>query len=316
MRVLSVLSLTVLIVAIASACASTRPPPRTLIVTPGTTSPGTWIDGLSPCSPEDAETVRLDPNRPLTLFVPGASYAAGDFRALADVFEAHGQQTLCFNYDDRERLDVASGRLVAALEALEKHMPHGKITVFGHSQGGLIGRHALVRDRKQPLRVHPGLEIILVTVASPFQGIASARTCGLGWLHVLSFGATAMVCQGVAGAKWRDIHPSSRFMRRPGTLGSYVKSHLMIVTDERGACRQLSRDGRCAVQDHTFGLDEQYSELVEGDRRVEGIEVKAGHSAIVGGQGTPPDKLIRILEGQEILESRSLAALGPTARGR
>jgi len=298
MKPLKVLSLTALIAALASGCGTVRLP-RTLIVTSGTTDRGTWIDGLSSCRSEGAEVFHLDPDRPLTLFVPGVNFEAGGFRALAQVFEAHGQQTLCFHYDDRERLDVASAQLIVALEALEKRLPRGKITIFGHSQGGLVGRRALVRERERPLRVHPGLEIHLVTVASPFRGISSARTCGLGWLHVLSFGVTALVCQSVAGSKWRDIYPSSRFMRHPGTLKSFVKSHVMIVTDERGA-----------EDDHTFSLDEQYSKIIEGDRRVEDIEVKAGHSEILGGQGTPPAKLIRILERQEILKTTSFAASG------
>ncbi len=275
--------------------------PRALIVTPGITDRGTWIDGLSSCLPEDGQVVQIDPKRPLTLFVHGCNFSSGGFRTLAQVFEAHGQQTLCFNYNDRERLEDASARLVAALEALEVHLPAGKITILGHSQGGLIGRHAVVGDRSRPLRLKKDFQIRLVTVSSPFAGIDSSRHCGLTWLHLVTLGVTAIVCQGIAGSKWHDIFPSSRFMRHPGQLGPAVTEHVMIVTDERGSCLSVGPDGRCSERDYTFDLDEQYSRAVDSDHRVEGFEVKAGHVEIVGEHGSPPTKLISILQAQDIL---------------
>jgi len=284
------------------------PRPRTLIMPAGATNAGTWIEGLAPCRRERGEVVYLDPDRPLTLFVPGASFAAGGFQALAQIFEAHGQQTLCFHYDDRDRLETASAQLIVVLEALENYVPLAPITIFGHSQGGLVGRHALVGDRYRPLRVLRGREINLVTVASPFHGITSATTCGFGWLHILSLGMTAAVCQSVAGSKWHDIYPGSRFMRHPGSLGSFVKRHVMIVTDERGACLERARDGDCVEADHTFSLDEQYSNVVEADRRVATKEVKAGHTGVLGERDAPPRTLIRILEAQQILTTTAIAS--------
>lgn len=273
--------------------------PRALVAS-GNVDAGAWIEGLSSCRPEDGDLVRIDPNRPLTLFIHGCNFSTGGFRTLARVFEAHGQQTLCFNYNDRDRLATSSGQLVAALEALETRLPGGDLTIVGHSQGGLVGRHAMVHDRKRPLSVDKDLRIRLVTISSPFAGIDSSRHCGITWLHVVTLGVTAIVCQGIAGSKWHEIYPGSRFMRRPGTLGSVVSEHVMIVTDERGTCRRLSSDGSCAERDFIFALDEQYSAAVDADRRV-AIEVKAGHIEIVGERGTPPTKLIEILQAQKIL---------------
>lgn len=274
--------------------------PRALVTT-GSTDQGSWIEGLSSCRPEDGDVVRIDPTRPLTLFVHGCNFSSGGFRTLAQVFEAHGQQTLCFNYNDRDRLDISSAQLVTALEALETRIPSGEITIVGHSQGGLVGRHAVVSDRERPLRANKNLRIRLVTVSSPFAGIDSSRHCGIVWLHVVTLGVTALVCQGITGSKWHDIYPGSRFMRRPGTLASAVTNHVKIVTDERDTCRRRSATGTCAERDFIFGLDEQYSSAVDGDRRVAGIEVKAGHIEIVGERGTPPTKLIEILQAQQIL---------------
>ena len=274
--------------------------PRALVAI-GAVDAGTWIDGLSSCRPEDGGLIRIDPTRPLTLFIHGCNFSAGGFRTLARVFEAHGQQTLCFNYNDRDRLATSSAQLVAALEALETRLPGGDLTIVGHSQGGLVARHAVVQDRKRPLLVDKNLRIRLVTVSSPFSGIDASRHCGLTWLHVVTLGVTAIVCQGITGSKWHDIYPGSPFMRHPGTLGRVVTEHVMIVTDERDTCRRRSGDGSCAERDFIFALDEQYSKAVDTDRRVAGVEVKAGHIEIVGERGTPPTKLIEILQAQKIL---------------
>jgi len=275
-------------------------PPRALVVG-ANANIGTWIEGLSSCRPEDGEVVQIDPQRPLTLFVHGCNFSMGGFRTLAQVFEAHGQQTICFNYNDRERLEDSSARLIDALEALEAHLPGGDITILGHSQGGLVGRHALVRDRARPLRVRDDFHVRLVTVSSPFAGIDSSRHCGLTWLHLVTLGATAVVCQGIAGSKWREIYPGSTFMRRPGTLASAVTNHVKIDTDERGSCRRHAPDGRCAEGDFVFSLDEQYSDPVDQDPRVAGVAVRAGHIEIVGERGTPPTKLIDVLQANDIL---------------
>jgi len=288
----------VLLAAFVSACWT---PPRALIVTPGTADVGTWIAGLSSCRPDDGDVVRIDPGRPLTLFIHGCNASTGSFRSLAQVFEAHGHQTLCFSYNDRERLDVASARLITALEALEAHIPKGGITILGHSQGGLIGRHALVRDRARPLRASPDFQIRLVTVSSPFGGIDSSKHCGLTWLHVMTLGATAVICQGIAGSKWHDIFPRSPFMRHPGTLAGRVTRHVKIATDERDSCRSVAPDGRCSEEDFVFSLDEQYNRAVDLDRRVNSVEVKAGHIAIVGERGHSPTKLIEVLQAYEIM---------------
>lgn len=287
----------VLLAILTSACWS---PPR-LLVSTGSADAGVLIDGLSSCRPEDKNIVQLDPTRPLILLVHGCNFSAGGFRTLARVFEAHGQQTLCFNYDDRARLETSSSALVKALEALETRLPGGEVTVIGHSQGGLIARHALVRDRKRPLRVNDQLRIKLVTVSSPFAGIRSSRNCGRTWLHVVTLGITVAICQGITGSKWLDIYPGSDFMDDPGTLSAAVTSHVKIVTDERGACQSVASDGTCKAGDFVFRLDEQYSRAVDQDRRVRNIELKAGHVEIVGERGNPPTKLIGILQAQQIM---------------
>ena len=263
--------------------------------------PGTWIDGLSSCRSEPDSVVQLNASQPLTVLVHGCKFSRGGFRNLAQVFEAHGQQTVCFNYDDRGRLETSSSQLVTALEALQDRMKGSEITVVGHSQGGLVARRALVSDRPQPLRVPPGAQLRLVTVSSPFAGIASSRDCGRTWLHVLTLGVTLAVCQGIAGDKWQEIYAGSDFMLHPGPLLSEVSAYLKVVTDERGACRRYQPGGLCAESDYVFGLEEQYTDAIDRDHRISNVEVGAGHIEIVGERGSPPTKLLEILEARKIL---------------
>lgn len=258
------------------------------------------VAGLSSCHQGDQGVLDIDPRRPLTLLVHGCNFSMGGFKTLADVFEAHGQQAICFNYDDRDRLETSSAELIGALEALQAVMGPQEITVIGHSQGGLVARRALVADRARPLRA-AGSTYRLVTISSPFAGIEASSHCRLTWLHVLSLGASAAICQGVTGSKWTEIYPGSEFMTRPGLLGQDVASYLKVVTDERGSCLRPGPAGGCAARDEVFSLAEQYNVAVDADGRVAGVEVKAGHVEIVGEHGTPPLKLLRILQEQGIL---------------
>ena len=243
----------------------------------------------------------LDPSAPLAVLVHGCSSSGGRFRALAQVFEAHGQQTICFNYDDRDSLEDASGQLRDALQTLEQVIDPQQVTVLAHSQGGLIARRAFIQDRETPLAVSEGFGYRLMTVAAPFGGIASSANCGKVWLHVLTLGMTLAVCHGIAGDKWPQIHPDSGFINEPGTLVSEVGSYLKIDTDERSTCRTYGEDGQCVEDDYVFSLDEQSSGPVETDLRAEVVRLQAGHVEAVGTEGVIPAKLIAILQERGIL---------------
>jgi hypothetical protein len=146
-----------------------------------------------------------------------------------------------------------------------------------------------------------GFHFRLVTVSSPFNGIASAADCSQYWLHVLTFTTTLAVCMGIAGNKWNEIPPGSGFMTNPSPLIGEVSQHLQIVTDERDTCRTLNDTGDCSVDDFVFGLDEQYSDIVSADARVTTVEIPSGHAAAVGENRVPPLRLIQVLQEQGIL---------------
>jgi pimeloyl-ACP methyl ester carboxylesterase len=277
-------------------CASVPAP----IVRVGDDDPGARILGLVSCGSRDGD-VRLDPAKPLVLFVPGHGDSGERYAGLAYQFELEGKQAACFVYDDRASLDESAARLVAALEQIQTRLDPGRITVLGHSLGGLVARRALVADRPSPLRPN-GFTYTLVTVATPFGGIRSAADCGRTWLHLLTLGTSAAVCGLVAGGTWQELPPSSEFMRHPGTLLPEVTEELGVVTEERGACRRRTVLGDCDEPDTVFTLGEQRNATVEADPRWIRVQVAAGHAEIVGDPGTPPVKLIAILQERGILQ--------------
>lgn len=262
---------------------------------------GVPMPGLVTCGVEGAGELELDPARPLVLVVPGRGDTGMRYRELSWRFEQQGQQVACFDYDDRESLDQSSGRLIRAIEGLEQLLPPSRIVLLGHSQGGLIARRALIRERKDALHGADGFRYALITVGAPFGGIRSSADCGRTWLHVLTLGISAAVCNLVAGEGWQEFPPGSRFVSHPGTLIPEVEEVLQVVTDEHGACRRRGSAGFCLEPDTVFALGEQRNPRIERDPRVHVLGVAAGHAEIVGDVGVPPTKLYAILEGQGIL---------------
>jgi pimeloyl-ACP methyl ester carboxylesterase len=256
---------------------------------------------LGPCSPS-GHTKPVDPRGALAVLVHGCNASQGRFTALADLFELHGQQTLCFRYDDRRRVGDVARELRGALAELAGQREIADLTVLGHSQGGLVARAALARSQPEPLASRAGpLNISLVTVSAPFHGIEAAADCGARWLHALSLGATLAICRAIAGPKWRDIHPHAELVQHPGQLSGQVGSHIEIRTDERNTCRTVAADGKCVEADYVFSLQEQKNLVVDDDLRVTPDLVAAGHAEIVGREDAPPRKLLSVLQRHGVL---------------
>jgi pimeloyl-ACP methyl ester carboxylesterase len=260
---------------------------------------GARVPGLYPCTVRGREVVEIDANRPLTVLVHGCKSSGERFKTLSQVFEAHGQQTICFNYNDRDSINTSATQLASALSSLQKRLEPHEITVLGHSQGGLISRRALQADLRKGLVTREGFTYRLVTVSSPFSGINASKDCGKTWLHVLSLSITVGVCLAVTGNKWTEIFPGSKFLNNPAPLVG--TSHLQILTDERETCRTRRPDGRCAIDDFVFGLEEQDSAVVNASANVTSVTVRAGHAEVVGEDGAPPLRLIEVLQRQGVL---------------
>lgn len=258
------------------------------------------IDGLGPCNGAADRTLHLDSRQPLNILVHGCRGSAGRFRALAEVLAFHGQQSACFTYDDRDALMVSSGQLVSAVEQLAEHMPQARITLLGHSMGGLVARKSLVADRADPVR-NPDVGVRLVTISAPFAGIEAANPCANPLLRVLTLGFNDLACWLISGDKWFDITSASDFIRQPGALAPQVDDYLQIVTDERESCRTFDGRGRCIEDDYIFSLAEQRHPLIDAQSDMVSVEVRAGHVEIVGESGVTPHKLIKVLQDQGVV---------------
>lgn len=260
------------------------------------------INQLSSCTAPATTTLNLNHNEPITVIVHGCFSSAGRFRALADVFAFHGQQAICFNYNDRDSLKTSGLQLRQALFQLAQQLPLAPISVIAHSQGGLVARYALTdADPLQSLPLSSPIQ--LATVSSPFSGIDAATHCGWPWLAVASLGLTIPICQIATGDKWYEIPPGSAFITHPGRLTASVARHLTILTDERNSCRRVGEDGQCAQSDFVFSLAEQYQPRLGDEHRTSVIEIAAGHVEIVGDHQHAPEKLIALLQQQGLMRA-------------
>jgi pimeloyl-ACP methyl ester carboxylesterase len=255
------------------------------------------ITGLTSCTDDPDRSLRLKSGQPVHVLVHGCFGSSGEFRGLAQVLAFHGQQTVCFTYDDRARLTRSATELRRAIDLLAAQTRSPQITVIGHSQGALIA-HKSLTDLSLALPNRPDLR--LVTISGPFGGIAAAQPCGRTWLYPFTLGLLPLSCYAVTGAKWADITYSSPFIREPGVLVAEVSKFLKIDTDERGTCRR-EEAGRCVAKDEVFSLAEQRNSAVESDRRAQRVEVQAGHVEIVGDERVAPTKLIAVLQEQGVI---------------
>jgi len=256
------------------------------------------IRGLGPCTDNPDRTLHLNSTRPVTVLTHGCFGSSGQFRGLAQVLAFQGQQTACFTYDDRAALTQSATEMRNAINQLAEQTHVPLITVIGHSQGALVSRKSLTELPVQPAKRQA--ELRLVTISGPFDGIASAETCGRTWLSWATLGLLPVSCYVVTGAKWMDITFSSRFIREPGALIPEVGSYLKIDTDETGTCRR-EQNGRCLESDEVFSLTEQDNPLVDGDARASRVLVRAGHVEIVGDKRVAPVKLIAVLQQQGVI---------------
>ena len=132
---------------------------------------------LTSCTDSTDPTLHLDRNAPVTVLVHGCKGSTGGFRSLAQLFAFHGQQAVCFAYDDRKSLLLGASQLIAALRDLADHLRDHDVTVIGHSMGGLMVRKAMERDLVAQWGPSAA-SIKLVTVSAPVSGIQRARLCG------------------------------------------------------------------------------------------------------------------------------------------
>ena len=258
------------------------------------------IPYLRSCTDSPIRTLKFNSSYPVTVLVHGCNGSAGRFRSLAQLYAFHGQQAVCFSYNDRDSLVDISGQLITALDSLASHIRNRNLTVIGHSMGGLVARKAMERDRRGEWQ-NDNVNIKLATISAPFAGIEIASHCGIKFLHWLSLGTVPGICWAITGDNWYEITSASNFIRYPEPLLKSVQRYLKVVTDERDTCRSKSKNGSCIESDHVFSLAEQYHPVIDNYKQLINVEVEAGHVEIVGYKHVAPRKLLSILQQQGML---------------
>ncbi len=258
------------------------------------------IPYLRSCTDSPIRTLKFNSSYPVTVLVHGCNGSAGRFRSLAQLYAFHGQQAVCFSYNDRDSLVDISGQLITALDSLASHIRNRNLMVIGHSMGGLVARKAMERDRRGEWQ-NDDVNIKLATISAPFAGIEIASHCGIKFLHWLSLGTVPGICWAITGDNWYEITSASNFIRYPEPLLKSVQRYLKVVTDERDTCRSKSKNGSCIESDHVFSLAEQYHPVIDNYKQLINVEVEAGHVEIVGYKHVAPRKLLSILQQQGML---------------
>ena len=258
------------------------------------------IPYLRSCTDSPIRTLKFNSSYPVTVLVHGCNGSAGRFRSLAQLYAFHGQQAVCFSYNDRDSLVDISGQLITALDSLASHIRNRNLMVIGHSMGGLVARKAMERDRRGEWQ-NDNVNIKLATISAPFAGIEIASHCGIKFLHWLSLGTVPGICWAITGDNWYEITSASNFIRYPEPLLQSVQRYLKVVTDERDTCRSKSKNGSCIESDHVFSLAEQYHPVIDNYKQLINVEVETGHVEIVGYKHVAPRKLLSILQQQGML---------------
>jgi hypothetical protein len=256
------------------------------------------IPGLGSCTDSQNRSLQFNTAYPITILVHGCNGSAGRFRALAQLYAFHGQQTACYSYDDRDSLVKSADKLVTAIKSLSSKTDNQNLSIVGHSMGGLISRRAMEIGN---LSSDDKLKIQLVTVSAPLSGIKSANTCSSNTLNWLSLGIIPGICWGITGDNWNEITYTSNFINEIKPLSPSVESYLKIVTNEKDSCRRKNPQGQCIESDYVFDLEEQYQPTIDNYTQVKNIQVDAGHVEIVGDKNITPWKLLNILQQENII---------------
>ena len=262
------------------------------------------ILNLGSCTDSEDRTLKFNANYPITILVHGCNGSAGRFRSLAQLYAFHGQQAVCYSYDDRDSLKESATKLVVAVQKLASLTSNKNISIIGHSMGGLVARKSMEKNNLKNWK-NEDVKIKLTTVSAPFAGIKAANSCGSSAINWLSLGIVPAICWGITGDNWFEITSGSNFIKQPEALSPLVKSYLKVVTNEQNTCRKINNNGVCIESDSVFELSEQYNPVIDSYSQVTNIQVDAGHVEIVGYKDVAPRKLLDILQQENMLSATS-----------
>ncbi|MCG6202955.1 esterase/lipase family protein, partial [Psychromonas antarctica] len=220
------------------------------------------IANLGPCTDSKDRTLKFNSTHPITVLVHGCKGSAGRFRSLAQLYAFHGQQAICYSYNDRDSLTESADKLAIALQELAIQTLDKNISVIGHSLGGLVARKSM-EDNHSHHWERADININLITVSAPIAGIDAASSCGSSTFNWLSLGVIPAICWGITGDNWYQITPRSDFINYPEPLSASVQRYLKVVTNEKNSCRTVDSKGKCIKSDEVFAIDEQYQPVID-----------------------------------------------------
>ena len=283
-----------------SGCAFVQPAPLITIenAQPSETDISVTLPGLSLCQGDTRARAVISADKPVYLMVHGCKGSAGSFRKLSEVLKYQEKQTLCYTYNDRDKLSDVASHLATTIHKLSGHFSYPEITLIGHSQGGLNARKAVTKE----FLTEKETSITLVTVSAPLSGIKSAEPCGRKSIRLATLGIHDLACRIISGGKWFEITNSSDYIRTPGELQSSVTKYALVMTDETDSCREFDSSGNCVKDDYVFSLREQQLPVATQGLQASSKVIKDGHVAVVGENGKVPYRLIYALQDLRVLD--------------
>lgn len=244
-----------------------------LLVLAGTARADVFTD-----HPLTSDVVPFDATRPVVVLVHGWDPEPGQMDPLGVELGRRGYSVVRWHWDWLANMEKSAEAFARGMQQLiaEQRLP--ELRIFTHSQGSLIARRALTTERAVTLA--GSVPIRLISLAAPFGGFLSANgTYTMPW--------------NIFGIKesHRQLRSWSRFIRRPGTLGSNA-SHVKIDTNEPGK----TRINNGVVEDDSRLKPRNERQKVVDAAVLRRYELQLGHAGPLRDDGRLRPELVAILD--------------------
>jgi hypothetical protein len=209
-----------------------------------------------------------DPTRIPVLFVYGAAGSPQDWSTFFKKFDRKRYQLWFYDYPSAERLEKSGNMLNRGIQMLQSHYGFKELNIVAHSMGGLVSRHAIIRNYKDGNRYIKHF----ATISSPFGGMKFAES-------------------GVKRApsvipSWYDMVPGSDFqeeifgMKLRGKVpymllyGSKSKRSMILPAENDGTVSVASVTRKEAVDDavKVQGFDEDHVSILSNSEVIRMVE--------------------------------------------
>lgn len=202
-------------------------------------------------------------SKPLLLFVHGINGSPRDFEGLVDRLETDEFRVAFFYYPSGLRLEDNAYILSQTMNELSIRSPGQRITLVGHSMGGLIAKRYIQMQAKSR---QAGVLERFVSISTPWLGHGGA-------------GAGVEYAPVVAPA-WDDLAPGSAFLERLAAFELPAEIDYTLIFSH-GGNSVLMPDGN----DGVVSMDSQLDPAMQ-DRANEFVGVSQDHVGILASPRT------------------------------